>query len=195
MKLILASGSKDRKILLESAKFKFDVITSNAEEKSDKKHPGEYAEEISKIKAKAVSEIVDEGIILAADTITYSSKGEIFGKPKTREEAIYMIKQYSSSCAEIWTGVTIIDKYQNKEISFSSMTKVYMQDISDEEIETYVDIDKDIYYRCGGYAIDGLSSIFTKKIEGEYANVIGLPITEIYIKLKELGYSIKDFVG
>lgn len=191
MKIILASGSKDRKALLETTGIKFEVITSNAEEFSNSTHPGQYAEDISKVKAHAVAKDVEEGIIIAADTITCSN-GEIFGKPKTRDEAIYMILASSNIIQEVWTGVTIIDKYKNEEITFSSVTKVYMQEISKEEAEFYVDNDDDVYLRAGAYAVDGQSALFTKKIDGEYANVIGLPITDIYIKLKELGYSIKE---
>ena len=191
MKIILASGSKDRKLLLESAGINFEVIVSNAEEYSNADHPGEYAKEISMIKAKAVAEKLEEGLIIAADTITCSN-GKIFGKPKSREEAIYMILESSNITQEVWTGVTIIDKYKNKEVSFKSVTKVEMQYISKEEAEYYVDNDKDVYLRAGAYAVDGQSALFTKKIDGEYANIIGLPITEIYQKLKELGYTIQD---
>ena len=118
--------------------------------------------------------------------------GKIFGKPKTREEAIFMILESSNIIQEVWTGVTIVDKYQNKEISFAALTKVEMQEISKEEAEFYVDNDDDVYLRAGAYAVDGQSALFTKRIDGEYANVIGLPLTEIYQKLKSLGYKLED---
>ncbi len=191
MRIILASGSKDRKLLLEGTGIKFDVLTSNAEEKSDCTHPGEFAKEISKIKANAVSEKVSDCVIIAADTITCSN-GKIFGKPKTREEAIQMILASSGIIQEVWTGVTIIDKYQNKVVSFDELTRVEMQEISKEEAAFYVDHDDEVYLRAGAYAIEGQSSLFTKQIYGDYSNVIGLPISKIYKQLKKLGYTLED---
>ena len=90
------------------------------------------------------------------------------------------------------TGVTIKDLYQNKEISFTDITEVYFKNVSDKDIAWYVENEKYLLNRAG-YSIAGKTSIFVDKIVGDYYNVLGMPISKLYSKLNELGYSISDF--
>ena len=90
------------------------------------------------------------------------------------------------------TGVTIKDLYQNKEISFTDITEVYFKNVFDKDIAWYVENEKYLLNRAG-YSIAGKTSIFVDKIVGDYYNVLGMPISKLYSKLNELGYSISDF--
>ena len=90
------------------------------------------------------------------------------------------------------TGVTIIDKYKNKTITFSEKVKVYFNELSDDEINWYID-NEDNIYDCAGYSLETCASLFVSKIEGDYKAIIGLPICQIFEKLKILGYTIRDF--
>ena len=88
--------------------------------------------------------------------------------------------------------VTIKDLYQNKEISFTDITEVYFKNVSEKDIAWYVENEKYLLNRAG-YSIAGKASIFVDKIEGDYYNILGMPISKLYSKLNELGYSISDF--
>lgn len=194
MKLILASGSVDRRRLLENIGVKFDVLKTDAEEISFSEDASMYCKDLAKIKADAAtSKVTEKAVIIAADTIVYSG-GKILEKPKSKEEAIEMIYKMSNGKQEVWTGVAIYDLYKNKKINFSEKTDIYISNISKEEAIYYVENDKDVYNRAGAYAIDGKNAFFTEKIDGDYANVIGLPICRIYKELKKLGYELKDFI-
>ena len=192
MKIILASSSKRRQDILKMIGLKYEVITSNVDEKSDEIKPDKYVEELSLNKAKSVcNQINDKAIIIGADTIVYF-KGKKYEKPKSKEEAFNNLKEMSGSQNFVYTGITIIDLYKNKTITFSSSTVVYFKDISDDEIRWYVDNEKNIFKSCG-YVPIGKASIFIDKIDGDYNTLLGISPSIVFEKLKELGYSITDF--
>lgn len=193
MKLTLASGSIARRKLLEDLELKFDVLKTDAKEVSYSANCGEYVKDLAKVKADAALLKVKEGIIIAADTVCYYN-GEILGKPKSREEAIKMLYSDKERVQDVWTGVAIYDLEKNKKVIFSECTKVYLDKMDMEDVEFYIDNDETVYKRAGAYSINGRNSFFTKKIEGDYTNVIGLPVCRIYAELKKLGYSLKDFM-
>ncbi len=114
MRLILASGSQQRKDLFDFVGWKYEVIKSKEEEKSDKKDPEEYVKDLSEVKAKSVaSQIESNAIIVAADTVIYMD-GKIYEKPKTKEEAYRNIQEMRGKITYGVTGVTIKDLYQNR---------------------------------------------------------------------------------
>ena len=90
------------------------------------------------------------------------------------------------------TGVTIKDLYQEKDFTFVDTTEVHFKQISDNDILWYIDTEKNLL-SIAGYALGGKASLFVDKIEGDFYNVLGLPISKLYSKLTELGYSISDF--
>lgn len=191
MKLVLASNSKGRKEVLDRAGLIYEVMPSNIEEHSDKKDPKEYVMDLSKQKAEAVAKNLKECVILSADSIIYIDDKKL-EKPKTIEEAKKMMKILSGRINYAVTGVTIIDLYQNKTLTFSETTNVYFDELDDEEISWYVENEKYILERCG-YSIAGKSAIFISKIDGDYYNILGMPISRVYKELKKLGYKISDF--
>ena len=190
-KIILASNSKWRKQLLEMAGIKCEVIPSNVEENVEFITPGEYVKKLSENKAESVAKRIENGIIIAADTIGYMN-GEIFEKPKNREEAFQNIKKLSGNVNIAVTGVTMIDLYQDKRVSFFDEAKVYFKQMTDEEINWYIDNEENVY-TSAGYSIETKASLFISKIEGDYKTIVGLPVCMIYEQLKKWGYTIKDF--
>lgn len=192
IKLILASKSKWRKEIIEMAGLKCESIVSDVEENIEfNNNPDEYVMELSKQKAEAVSKKVSEGIIISADTIGYMNN-EKFEKPKSREEAFINIKKLSGNVNYAVTGVTLIDKYKNKTVTFYEKAAVYFKSMTDEEVNWYIDNEKNVY-DCAGYSMETRASLFVTKIEGDYKSIVGLPISKIYDELKKWGYNINDF--
>lgn len=191
MKLILASNSRTRKEVLDKVGLKYSVIPSNIEEHSDKTDPKEYVMDLSKQKADAVSKKIKEGVILSADSIIYIDNKKL-EKPKTKEQAKEMLKNLSGKINYAVTGVTIIDLYKNKSITLNEVTEVSFDNLTDEEIEWYIDNEQYIFERCG-YSIAGKSAIYIPKINGDYYNILGMPISRVYKELNKLGYQLSDF--
>lgn len=192
IKLILASKSKWRKEIIEMSGLKCESIVSDVEENIEfNNNPDEYVMELSKQKAEAVSKKVSEGIIISADTIGYMNN-EKFEKPKSREEAFRNIKKLSGNVNYAVTGVTLIDKYKNKTVTFYEKAAVYFKSMTDEEVNWYIDNEKNVY-DCAGYSMETRASLFVTKIEGDYKSIVGLPISKIYDELKKWGYNINDF--
>jgi len=192
MRLILASNSKTRKDIFDMIGWKYEVLTSQVDEKSSSTNPEQYVIDLSKDKANSVaSQIQDKALIISADSIIYMD-GKKFEKPKSKEEGFENIKKMSGKVNYAVTGVTIKDLYQNKEISFTDTTEVYFKNVSDKDISWYVENEKYLLNRAG-YSIAGKTSIFVDKIIGDYYNILGMPISKLYSKLNELGYAISDF--
>lgn len=192
MRLILASNSKTRKDIFDMVGWKYEVITSNVEENSNSIDPKQYVIDLSKDKANSVaSQINDKALIVSADSIIYMDNKK-FEKPKSKEEGFENIKKMSGRVNYAVTGVTIKDLYQNKEISFTDITEVHFKHVSDQDISWYINNEKFLLNRAG-YSIAGKTSIFVDKIIGDYYNILGMPISKLYSKLNELGYTISDF--
>ena len=191
MKLILASNSRTRKEVLDKVGLKYTVIPSDIVENSDKTDPKDYVMDLSRQKALAVSKNLKEGVILSGDSIIYIDNKKL-EKPKTKEQAREMLKSLSGKVNYAVTGVTIIDLYQNKTITLNEVTEVYFDELSDDEIEWYIENEQYIFERCG-YSIAGKSAIYIPKINGDYYNILGMPISRVYKELNKIGYKLSDF--
>ena len=191
MKLILASNSRTRKEVLDKVGLIYDVIQSNIEEHSDKTDPKEYFMDLSRQKAEAIAKNLKEGVILSADSIIYIDDKKL-EKPKTKEQAKIMLQSLSGRVNYAVTGVTIIDLYQNKKVTLNEVTEVYFDELSDEKIDWYIENEQYIFERCG-YSIAGKSAIYIPKINGDYYNILGMPISRVYKELNKLGYKLTDF--
>ena len=191
MKLILASNSRTRKEVLDKVGLIYDVIPSNIEEHSDKVDPKEYVMDLSRQKAEAIEKNLKEGVILSADSIIYIDDKKL-EKPKTKEQAKIMLQNLSGRVNYAVTGVTIIDLYQNKKITLNEVTEVYFDELTEKEIDWYIENEQYIFERCG-YSIAGKSAIYIPKINGDYYNILGMPISRVYKELNKLGYKLSDF--
>lgn len=192
MKLILASGSKQRQDIFENIGWKYEVVKSIVKEKSDKIEPEEYVKDLSRNKANSVaSQINEKAIIVAADTIIYMD-GKKYEKPKSKEEAYNNLKEMSGKCTYAITGVTIKDLYQDKEINYSDTAEVYIRKISDEDMKWYVENEENLSNICG-YAMLGKASIFLDKVNGDYNTLFGISPSKLYENFESLGYKASDF--
>ncbi|MCR5846893.1 MAG: Maf family protein [Lachnospiraceae bacterium] len=182
MKIILASKSPRRKELLESIGAKIEIMPSEAEEDIVENNPFELVKKLSEIKAVSVYDKIRDGIknedvcVLGADTIVFAN-GKILGKPKDRAEAYEMIKSISDNVHSVYTGFTIIFS-DGRKITDYSETKVHVIDMSEQQINEYIDTNEP-YDKAGGYGIQGLFGKYVERIEGDYDNVVGLPIGRI----------------
>ena len=192
MKLILASSSKQRRDILDMIGLKYEVITSLVEEDSNESDPVKYVKELSRNKALSVKEQLNEkAIIIAADTII-SLDNKIFEKPKTKDEAFNNMKKMSGKITKAITGVTILDLYQNKEISFEDISEVKFNNISDDDIKWYVD-NEDKLLNVSGYVLRGKASLFLDYVNGDYNTIFGISPSKVYKQLMKLGYKLSDF--
>lgn len=189
-KIILASTSPRRKELLEKTGLPFEIVASNYEEDMTLAlPPHELAKHLSKGKADAVAQDYKDAIIIAADTfIVFGEK--ILGKPHTPKKAKETLVMLSDSTHSIVTGFTIIDTQTGKNISRTTETKVHFRKLTTEEIDAYVATGEPLD-KAGAYGIQGLGSELVDKIEGSFSNVVGLPVEEVMVALKDFGIEIK----
>ncbi|WP_276502152.1 Maf family nucleotide pyrophosphatase [Terrimonas pollutisoli] len=183
-RIILASQSPRRKQLLEWAEVPFEIVVKE----TDESYPNGLATEavavhIARNKAIAVQSIVAaDSVILAADTIVVLND-RIIGKPKSREEAISILRDLSGHKHAVITGVVI--RQEQKEIAFADTTDVYFHELSDGQIEFYVDKYKP-YDKAGAYAIqEWIGVVGIKSVEGDFYNVMGLPVSRVVRELQK----------
>lgn len=201
MRIILASKSPRRKELLSRIGIEYECIVSEAEEKTTESSPDKVVAELSRQKAENIFEILRAGerdnspmVIIGADTVV-ACDSNIMGKPKDKQDAERMLKLLEGRSHSVWTGVTLlfvnIDKNgnysENKVISetFACETKVYMYHFSDNEIEEYIKTEEPLD-KAGAYGIQGIAAKFIEKIEGDYNNVVGLPVSALYQRIKNI---------
>ncbi|MCQ2543498.1 MAG: Maf family protein [Lachnospiraceae bacterium] len=179
MKYILASKSPRRKELLEQIGIKPVIMVSDADENIEETNPVEMVKKLSSIKASAVKEKIkenDEYVIIGADTIVCFNN-EIMGKPSSKEEAYRMIKLIEGNVHSVFTGFTIIFS-DGRSITDYVETKVFVYPMKESEIEDYISTNEP-YDKAGAYGIQGLFGRYVEKIEGDYNNVVGLPVSRI----------------
>lgn len=180
-KIILASQSPRRKQLMELAELDFEVLIADVDETNPPGMPGEEVPEfLAKKKADAVSHLVNDAIVIAADTVVLLDH-HILGKPKDADDAKNILRQLSGRVHKVVTGVCI--RKGGKEVSFSTTTEVHFRMLTDAQIEHYIANYKP-YDKAGAYAIqEWIGVLGIEKINGDYYNVMGLPIGEVYIAL------------
>lgn len=184
-KIILASQSPRRKQLLEWAEIPFEIVVKETDEYFPPGlKPEEVAVYIARNKALAVQQLRgDSEIILAADTIVVLNE-HLLGKPVHREDAVSMLLALSGEKHEVITGVVI--KKGEEEIAFADITEVEFHDLTTEQIEWYVEKYKP-YDKAGAYAIqEWIGVVGIKSINGDFYNVMGLPVSRVVRELEKL---------
>ena len=184
IKIILASASPRRKELLSQIGLDFEIMVSDKETEIDSKDPREACEKQACQKAEDIVEQAilkykeDDFIVIAADTIV-AFEGKILGKPKSREDAKQMIEAISGRKHRVYTAVCVYNSIKKSYESFVDDTPVEVAKLSEGEIEDYLD-KKEPYDKADAYAIQGYFSRYIVGIEGDYYNVMGLPIGRLY---------------
>ncbi len=185
-KLILASASPRRAELLKQIGLDFEIIAGNVDETPPPGlSPPELVEFLAGKKAGAVAGKLDDGIIIAADTVVVW-QGQIMGKPQGNDDAFAILKKLQGSHHEVYTGVAINRARSGEVLVGHEHTRVFFRAIGEEEIRRYVaggePLDK-----AGAYGAQGLGAIFMERLEGCYTNVVGLPLARLSQMLGEFG--------
>ncbi|MFA6023352.1 MAG: Maf family protein [Candidatus Pacearchaeota archaeon] len=191
-KIILATTSPRRQGLAQTMGLDFEIVPSNYEENMKLNlKPKDLVMQFAHGKALDVSKKFKEGIVIGIDTIIVFNNKNL-GKPKTKEEAFKMLKSYSGKKQYVYSGVCLIDCKTKKIIKDFEVTEVYFKKLEDNEIKNYIATGEPMD-KAGGYGIQDLASIFIKKINGCYFNVMGFPIYNIYKNLRKMNVNIFDY--
>lgn len=179
MKIILASASPRRKSLMEVLGLDFDIIVSDCEEKIDSNlNIEDIVMSLALQKAEAVAASVEEdSLVIGADTVVYCD-GEILGKPKDFDDASRMLNLLNNKTHNVYTGFAVINTSDNSVITDFEKSDVTFKNLTQNEIDDYIRT-CDPLDKAGSYSIQGIASSFIDKLEGDYNNVVGLPIYKL----------------
>jgi septum formation protein len=189
LKLVLASSSPRREEILEQLNLKFTIVPSKIDEENFKSSdPVELVKLLAAEKAKSVSNLVEDAIIIAADTVVVH-KDQILGKPSGKLEAKKMLKKLSSDQHQVITGIAVLNSSSGESYLDHNITEVKMTALSEQEINSYVDTGEPLD-KAGSYAIQGFGGLFVEEIRGSYYSVMGLPIHQLAKLLDKFNYGI-----
>ncbi len=187
--LVLASASPRRKEILENTGLRFKVdVGAYQEEMRPGMSPRSLARFLSAQKARAVAARYRKAIIISADTFIVFRK-RMLGKPKSRAEAKKMLRDLSGREHLVITGFTIFDTATKRQVSRSVESKVFFRRLTRREIDAYVDSGEPLD-KAGAYAVQGLGATIVRRIEGDYFNVVGLPVCSLAEELKKFGVHV-----
>jgi len=189
MKLVLASASQRRAVILRDAGIAFTVLSSAVDETP---LPGEAAADLVRRLAASKAELVaaraiGPAIVIAADTVV-ALEGAVLGKPRTSEDARQMLEKLSGRTHSVITGVALIRLPDVERREFTEITQVHFTALSNEEILKYLSSGEP-FDKAGSYAIQGIAGRFVPRIDGCYFNVVGLPLARLCRELAALGWS------
>ena len=205
-RIILGSASPRRRELLEKSGISFEVRDSDKEEVYHSLIPEEIVKELALSKAENVADdlrekqeqvkqisfdkknnVLLDTIVIGADTIVVSD-GSILGKPKDEADAVRMIRSLQGRSHKVYTGVAILDyddEGKRKSVVHAVETEVFVNPMSDEEIREYAATGEPLD-KAGAYGIQGRFAAYIERIDGDYYNVVGLPVSYVYRQLKEI---------
>lgn len=189
MEIVLASTSKFKSDILSRCHIKHKCMSIDYEENSNESNYIEYVKELALGKAECLRDKVN-GIIIGIDNVVVVDD-KIIEKPKSIEEARSNLVNSSNKVSKVVSGLAIIDTINNKIINTYQETLVYMNEISEDDIDYYLNNEEGIMY-AAGFIIENIASNFINKIDGSYYNILGVPVEKIYEILKDMGYSLKD---
>lgn len=186
---MLASSSPRRRELLEKTGLEFIIDPVKTEEKLDANiEPVELAVSISFQKALSACPSHPGSIIIAADTFVVL-EGRLLGKPRNLEHARRMLTFMSGKSHHVITGFTILDCYSRRNVSRTVTTRVHFKLLSNNQIDQYVASGEPLD-KAGAYAIQGTGAELVERIEGDYSNVIGLPVDALLQELTKFGIDL-----
>jgi len=189
-KIILATTSPYRRETFGYLGIDFETEGSNVDESQlERNDPEELVKQLSKLKAEAVTKNHSDAIVIGMDSVTYFN-GQIFEKPKSKEEDFQRLKTLSGKNHQFYTGIHMINTSSGKTLSRVVKTNVFMRKLSEEEINRYLNEDPNFNTYALGYdPVKHYSASFVQKIEGSYYNLLGgIPLETIVEMLKEMGY-------
>lgn len=179
-KLVLASGSPRRAEILTSVGWEFEKCSVDIDETlGDREAAVEYVERLAREKAEAAARLSPNALVLGADTTVVVDR-DVLAKPRDDDEARDMLHRLSGRWHEVLTGVALIREGENRKCLVAhEATRVLFGEMSDDEINWYVATGEPMD-KAGAYAIQGRAALFIEKIEGDYWNIVGLPMRRVY---------------
>jgi septum formation protein len=182
MRVVLASASPRRRELLAAAGIDADVEAPDVDER---RRPGEapraYIERLARAKVEAVARRHPDRVVIAADTAVLVD-GDLLGKPADAADAVAMLRRLAGRAHEVWTGVAVAAG--GRVVYALERTRVWMDALADSDIESYV-ASGEPFDKAGGYAIQGRASRFVTRIDGSWANVVGLPVATVWRLMRQ----------
>lgn len=177
-KVMLASGSPRRREIMTAVGWPFEVRTPDVDESvRPGEDPVDYVQRLAQEKALAVTEQIETGLVLAADT-TVVIEREILGKPEDDEDAKRMLRLLSGKWHEVLTGVSLV-RVNGPTVTSFERTRVRFAAMTEQEIDWYVSLGEPLG-KAGAYGIQGPAALFIEEIEGDYLNIVGLPVRLVY---------------
>lgn len=192
MKIILASASPRRSDLLNQVGIKFEVQVSDIEEKLVGNTPSDIVKNLALQKAQDIfNKNTGDILVIGADTVV-AKDNEIMGKPLDEKDAFNKIKLLQGDIHKVYTGVCVYYRLNGKEnkISFCEESSVYMHKMTDKQILDYIQT-KEPMDKAGAYGIQGICAIYIEKINGDYNNIVGLPISRLYQECLKMGIDLR----
>ncbi|KGM96396.1 septum formation inhibitor Maf [Clostridium novyi A str. 4552] len=191
MKVILASASERRQELLKRIVDDFEIIVSDFDE-STVEFNGDfssYVQKLAKGKANSVSNsIKEDAIVIGCDTIV-AFDGKVLGKPKDEMQAFDMLKALSGNVHRVYSGIAVVDTKNNDIRTESVCTNVRFSTLTNEKIKKYIST-KEPMDKAGAYGIQGFGGVFVEEINGDYYNVVGLPLNRLYKIFGDMGVNL-----
>ncbi|TDF97634.1 Maf family protein [Paenibacillus piri] len=193
-KLILASSSPRRQELIRTLRLPYEIRVSDVNEDTGPGlAPAEIVEQLSGRKAAAVcemykSELPENGIIIGSDTVVVL-EGRVLGKPRDERDAFGMLSALQGRAHHVYSGVALLDVATGQTLVDHQVTAVYMKPLTGGQIERYIRTGEPMD-KAGSYAIQGLGATIVERIEGDYFNVVGLPISLLSELLERLGITV-----
>ena len=180
--IVLASASPRRLEILQMFGLAPEVHVSHVDESIEGElTPKETVLYLSRIKGEAVASDFPESLVVSADTVV-AHLGEILGKPRDDEDAFRMLKSFSGKTHEVWTGYSVF--YKGKTVSRAVVTNVSFKNLSDEEINAYIKTGEP-RDKAGSYGAQSRAAVFVEKIDGDFFNVVGFPLSDFYTTARE----------
>ena len=193
MKIILASASPRRKEILENTNVKFDTIKSEIDEVIlEHEPPKSVVMRLAFEKCMDIASMHKEDLVIGADTIVVLDD-VILGKPKDEDDAYRMIEMLSKRTHQVITGISLVNLASNKKVLDYVVSNVKFKDLSHEDIKDYINT-KESLDKAGAYGIQGYGALLVEEIQGDYFNIVGLPISKLSDLLKK-HFNINLFNG
>ncbi len=190
-KIVLASQSPRRKQLLEQIGLCNFEIKESAykEDMTLDKSPEDLAGFLALQKGKDVAKHYEDAIVISGDTMVFYDN-KVFGKPKTKNAAVEMLQTFSGQKIGCVSGLAIIDTQSKKEFVTYNSCWLNFRELSFNEIEQYVKVEKNILGLAGSFNILSQGSILIDSIDGDFFSIVGLPLGKLYLGLKEFGVDV-----
>ena len=183
-KLILASSSPRRAEILTAVGWPFTAVTAGIDEtRRPSEQPVEYVQRLAKEKAEAVASSLESGLVLGADT-TVVVEETLLGQPHDQDDARRMLRLLSGKWHEVLTGVAIVRLSEESKVDYET-TRVRFAEMSEKEIDWYISTGEPTG-KAGAYAVQGAAALFIEEIQGDYFNIVGLPIRLVFEMVKAM---------